>query len=338
MSHIAPSSHHPISRRRWLKLLGFATAAISGAPWLRAGPGTEGRPILGSQAARSLRLAHISDVHAQPERGAARGLAQCLHHLQSQEDAPQLILNTGDSIMDAIEVGAERTEVQWGLWRKTLRDECSLPIEHAIGNHDCWGLNRARSGTTGGEPRWGKQWALEGLGLTSPYRSFDRAGWHFIVLDSIEPYQDTYLGRLGTKQLDWLKNDLAAVPKGVPILVMSHIPIVSPGAVLNGLKETPEHHLEIPGGLTHLDAKPIHDLLRRQGNVKLCLSGHLHVVDRAEYDGITYIGTGAVSSGWWKAIRLDRFDYGYALVDLFQDGTFHYQYLPYGWKTVAAEG
>ncbi|MCU0771537.1 MAG: metallophosphoesterase [Verrucomicrobia bacterium] len=291
-----------------------------------------------SNAGRSLRLAHITDVHVQPELGAARGLAQCLHHVQSQPDAPQLILNTGDSIMDAIEAGADRTELQWNLWQKLLRDECSLPLEHAIGNHDCWGLNRTKSGTTGREPRWGKQWALEGLGLASPYRSFDRAGWHFIVLDSIEPYQDTYRARLGAEQLDWLKTDLASVPKGVPILVLGHIPIVSPGAVLNGVKETPDHNLELPGALTHLDAKPIHDLLRRQGNVKLCLSGHLHLVDRAEYDGITYISTGAVSASWWKGIRLERFDYGYALVDLFKDGTFHYQFVSYGWRTVASEG
>lgn len=315
-----------------------ATAAIFGSPRLLADPGNKRGGATPNKAGRSLRLAHITDVHVEPELGAARGFAKCLHHVQSREDAPQLILNTGDSIMDAIEVGAERTQLQWNLWQKILGEECSLPIEHAIGNHDCWGLNRTKSGTTGREPRWGKQWALEGLGLASAYRSFDRCGWHFIVLDSIEPYQDTYRGRLGSAQLAWLKKDLEAVPKGVPILVMSHIPIVSPGAVLNGVKETPEHNLEIPGSLTHLDSRQIHDLLRHQGNVRLCLSGHLHIVDRAEYDGITYISTGAVSSGWWKAVRLGRFDYGYALVDLFENGTFRYEYVPYGWKTVAQEG
>jgi len=62
----------------------------------------------------------------------------------------------------------------------------------------------------------------------------------------------------------------------------------------------------------------------------------LHIIDRAEYDGVTYISSGAVSSGWWKRVQLDRFDYGYATVDLFTDGSFKYQYVPYGWQTAAA--
>lgn len=333
MKPTAPSSLYRSSRRNWLKLAGMAGLAAF-SPALRAGELTAGS----TAKKRSIRLAHISDVHVQPERRAAEGLAQCLHHLQEQKDTPELILNTGDSIMDAIAEGAERTELQWKLWQKLLREECSLPMEHAIGNHDCWGLNRTKSGTTGSEPRWGKEWALEGLELSSRYRSFDRNGWHFIALDSIEPYEDTYRARLGEEQLDWLEKDLQAVPAGVPVLVMSHIPVVSPGGTLNGLKETPDHHIQLSGSLTHLDAKEIHDLFRRQGNVKLCLSGHLHIVDRAEYDGITYISTGAVSSGWWRNVRLDRFDYGYALVDLFDDGTFNYHYLPYGWKTAPENG
>lgn len=316
--------------------MGIAGASVLGAPWLRAAnPIVSTNTAIRSGIARSARLAQISDIHLQPELGAARGFAQCLHHLQSQPDAPALILNTGDSIMDAIAASEARTRLQWELWQKVLREECSLPMETALGNHDYWGIDRSKSGTTGKEPFWGKRWALEELGLARSYRSFNRFGWHFIVLDSIEPYQNSYRATLGREQMNWLEEDLAATPKATPVLVLSHIPIVSAGLLLNGFKETAARNLEVSGGRMHLDAAAIHALLRKHGNVKLCLSGHLHILDRAEFDGITYISSGAVSSAWWKGIQLERFDYGYALLDLYEDGSFHHQYLPFGWKTVA---
>lgn len=319
------------SRRNWLKTFGLAGAGLLGARFVCGAAAAA--PVAGAPR-RSLRFAHITDIHLEPERGAHAGFVKCLHHLQSQADAPTLIVNTGDCIMDSMQQPAPRTRLQWDLWHKTLRDECSLPIEHTIGNHDCWGLNHAKSGTTGQEARWGKQWALAGLGLKTPYRSFDRNGWHFIVLDSVEPYENSYKARLGTEQLVWLKQDLAAVPPGVPILVLSHIPIISPGGLLNDAKETETHDLNVAGGLMHLDAREIHTLFRQQGNVKLCLSGHLHILDRATYDGVTYLSPGAVCSGWWKNVHLGRFDYGYALVDLFADGSFTHEYVTYGWQTV----
>jgi len=317
------------SRRRWFQLMGLAGATLLTPAWARAAGSR-----LTSTSKRSVRLAQISDIHLQPELGATKGFAQCLHHLQAQADAPQLILNTGDSIMDAMAEGEARTKVQWGLWQKLLRDECSLKIEPALGNHDYWGIDRKKSGTSGEEPHWGKRWALDELGLEKSYRSFDRFGWHFIVLDSIDPYKDSYKAQLGEEQMAWLKNDLTKTPKRTPILVMSHIPIISAGAILNGVKETSDRNLEVSGGLMHLDSAEIHKAFREHGNVKLCLSGHLHILDRLEYDGITYLTSGAVCSSWWKGIRLDRFDYGYALVDLFDDGSFQHQYVPYGWKTV----
>jgi 3',5'-cyclic AMP phosphodiesterase CpdA len=318
------------SRRRWLQMMGMAGATIMVPNWAKASS-----KVAAGTAMRSVRLAQISDIHLQPELGAAKGFAQCLRHIQAQANAPKLILNTGDSIMDSIATKEPRTKLQWNLWQKVVRDDCSLPMEIALGNHDYWGLDRAKSETSGSEPRWGKRWALDALELKSSYRSFDRFGWHFIVLDSVEPFQNGYRGRLGEEQLAWLKADLAATHKRTPILVMSHIPIVSGGLLLNDMKENKDHNIEISGGLMHLDAPQIHALFRQHGNVKLCLSGHLHVLDRVEYDGISYLTSGAVSSSWWKGIRLDRFDYGYALVDLFEDGSFKHEYVTYGWKTVA---
>ena len=44
-----------------------------------------------------------------------------------------------------------RTQLQWDLWKSVLKNECSLPIESCIGNHDIWGWHRRHAHTRGDE-------------------------------------------------------------------------------------------------------------------------------------------------------------------------------------------
>ena len=279
---------------------------------------------------RVLRLAHLTDVHVQPELGAADGLAACLRHVQALKDPPQLILTGGDAVMDVYGADAARAKVQADLWRSVWRAECSLPVEHCLGNHDVWGWDRKESKTTGGEPKWGKPWALDLLGLDRPYRSFDRAGWHFIVLDSVHPAPDGgYIARLDDEQFRWLGADLAKTPPATPVLVLSHIPIISAAAMMYGEQEKSGDWV-VPASWMHIDARRIKDLFARHPNVKLCLSGHIHTCDQVTYRGVTYVCGGAVCGDWWKG-DVDGTEEGYDIVDLFADGTFRATYQPYGW-------
>ncbi len=331
----APEALKSLSRRDWLKLtsgaaislsLGGVTAAGQPAPKSSPPPSMPGRK-------RVLRIGHLTDIHVQPERAAGEGMAVCLRHLQALADPPDLILTGGDSIMDSFEAGEARTRTQWQLWQKLLRDECSLPIEHCIGNHDVWGWDKAASGTTGKEPNYGKKWAMEVMGLERPYRAFDRAGWRFIVLDSIYPKDNAYIGHLDDEQFAWLEQELKRTPADRPILILSHIPILSAAALLfrgPGL----DGQREVSPSLMHVDSLLLKDLFARHSNVKLCLSGHLHLVDRVDYNGVTYLCNGAVSGNWWKGRHRDC-DEGYALVDLYDDGSFDRQYVLYGWKARA---
>jgi hypothetical protein len=54
-------------------------------------------------------------------------------------------------------------------------------------------------------------------------------------------------------------------------------------------------------------------------------------LDLPELDGVTYVCDGAVSGAWWKGPK-ERCAEGYGLFDLFDDGSFKHQYVPYGWK------
>jgi predicted phosphodiesterase len=81
----------------------------------------------------------------------------------------------------------------------------------------------------------------------------------------------------------------------------------------------------------HTDATALHDRFRAAGNVRLCLSGHIHLLDRCELDGVTYICDGAVSGAWWKG-PLDGIREGFGVIDLRPDGGFTHRYEPYGWN------
>jgi 3',5'-cyclic AMP phosphodiesterase CpdA len=327
----------PVTRRELLKTTGLAAAAtlLTGrpSPAMAAEP-----PATQPTTPRTpvLRIAHLTDIHVQPERRAAEGLAACLRHVQSQPDQPDLILTGGDLVMDSFEASFDRTKLQWDVFAGVFKDECSLPVEHCLGNHDIWGWNRKKSGATGDEPRYGKKWALEVLGLESPYRSFARAGWHFIVLDSVSPQGDGYVGKLDADQMEWLRAELARVPVTTPVLVLSHIPIFA-ACVLDDPKGKAEQDGEwrVPASLMLADSHKIRTLFAERGNVRLCLSGHIHRVDRVDFGGVSYVCDGAVSGAWWRGPHYDCRE-GYGRIDLFADGTWNHRYVTYGWQAEAA--
>ena len=84
----------------------------------------------------------------------------------------------------------------------------------------------------------------------------------------------------------------------------------------------------------HVDCIKLKDRFARHPNVKLSLSGHLHALDRADYNGVTYLCNGAVCAGWWKGRHKDC-DEGYAVIDLYDDGSFEHEYIKYGWQVEA---
>jgi 3',5'-cyclic AMP phosphodiesterase CpdA len=228
----------------------------------------------------------------------------------------------------------ERTTLQWNLFKSVMKQECSLPVKSCIGNHDTWGWNKAKSKTTGDEPLWGKNRAVHELGLPNRYYSFDQAGWHFIVLDSTHTDgADGYIAKMDEKQYQWLVADLAKTP----VLLLSHQPIFSAAAFLSGNDETIGSTWELRAARMHIDARRLRNLFKKHPNVKLALSGHLHLVDRVDYCGVTYLCNGAVSGAWWKGDNQEC-DEGYGLIDLYDDGSFANQYVAYNWTPVPEPG
>lgn len=328
-----------LSRREALKLgvLG-AGASVLGGALLGCASGSKFSSADTSTAAerrRILRIAHLTDWHIQPERRAFDGVAACFRHVQSLKDPPQLIVSGGDLIMDGYDATRDRTKTQWELWSKVLRDECSVPILHTLGNHDIWGWNKDKSGTSGSEAGWGKRWACDMVGRDTPWHAADFAGVRVVILDSTQPADSAgygYIAYCDEAQWDWLQRLFASTPKDMPVVVVSHIPIVSAtGLTDDRAKGVREEDTKVGRGILHADASRLHALFKSHGNVRAALSGHMHLVDRVEWGGITYLCNGAVSGGWWSGPNQDCHA-GYALVDLFSDGSVERRYVTYGWQ------
>jgi hypothetical protein len=90
------------------------------------------------------------------------------------------------------------------------------------------------------------------------------------------------------------------VPPTTPILIWSHIPIVSALAPLINSRGLRTNGIAIEAGHIHWDTVQILALLTKHPNVKACLSGHLHRIDHVELKGIHFYCNGAVSGAWWK--------------------------------------
>jgi 3',5'-cyclic AMP phosphodiesterase CpdA len=295
--------------------------AAGAAATILAPLGADALPAKRSNRGRAMRFAHLTDIHVQSKLAAGEGMAACLRHVQEQRDTPEFIVFGGDNVMNVDDdEGAQYADAQIKLWRDVLKAECSLPYACAIGNHDVFG----------NLPVDGKKWAVDAYALPGRCYTLDRAGWRFVFLDSTFPIGgQSYTARLDDGQFEWLSDVLQQTKPETPICVVSHIPILSVSAYLC-IEEAPKVDWQIPGSWAHIDAHRIKDLFKKHPNVKLCLSGHMHMVDSMEYLGVTYVCSGAVSGNWWKG-AYHEFDPQYAIVDLYKDGTCQVELVRYGW-------
>jgi len=322
-----------LGRRRFLQGLGAAVVSLNlSRPWVVRGDQVKpSPPKVGAK--RVLRLAHMTDLHIQPERGAAQGLTAALHHVQNLKDGPDLIVTGGDTVMDSLAQDDARTTLQWELFHKVMKNECSVPVKSCIGNHDAWCWHKKNSKTTGNEPLWGKKRAVAELGLPDRYYSFDRAGWHFIILDSTFPDEEhLYIAKMDEAQYDWLVSDLAATDASTPILLVTHEPIFS-STPLFFAENDGAGSLKLSPRSIHVDLPRLQELFKKHPNIKVALSGHTHQVDRVDRCGISYICDGAVCGAWWKGDHRG-FDEGYGLIDLYDDGSIANQYVAYNWTPI----
>jgi len=269
-----------------------------------------------------LRIAHLTDIHLKNQFNAPERFTKCLHHVQQQEPKVDFILNGGDIVFDINKENIGVINDQWKLSHHIMQSECSLPVHYCLGNHDIWWNEDDK-----GQALYGKQYSLNQLQLVKPYYSFTNSGWKFILLDSVHLDIDGtwYIGKLGDEQFAWLENELKTTDPATPVLVMSHIPILT---ATNLIEDDIVNKWVMTGGDMHTDTSNIIKLFYQHPNVKLCLSGHIHLREKLVYNNVTYLCNGAVSGAWWEGNRRETAP-GYGLIDLYADGSFDEQYVNY---------
>lgn len=312
------------NRRDFLKKASLATI-VSGIAPVWANAKSLDAPI--ADRSRALRIAHITDVHLLDRLNAEKCYARVLMEINAMPDKPDLIINTGDSVMDENKEKPETIETRWNVWNRIVKAENNLEMKSALGNHDVWyGPNPVLDAQYKKDKRYGKQWAIDELKLPNRFYAFEKKGWKFIALDSING-DNGY--QLDDEQFTWLKQELQKSPS-TPVCVFNHVPILSLGALLYSTKRKPLKDVKFPSGDMHNDHQRIKDLFFEHKQVKLCLSGHVHYVDAIEYLGVKYLCNGAVSGNWWgNPLSLDEFAPVYAIIDLYKDGSSEYRMVHY---------
>jgi 3',5'-cyclic-AMP phosphodiesterase len=318
-----------LNRRNFMAQVGIlASGSVLGSSLNALQPALS-KDLKSETRAPDFRIAHLTDMHVMPDGAmsvnAQAGFIQALEHAQNLSHKPDLILQGGDAIMDALRASKADVKAQWDAFGQALGKHLRTPIRHAIGNHDCWTGPGSKN-----DPLYGKAWAMQELKLAKPYYSFDAGNWHFIVLDSTNlTTQDShgYTAKLDDVQFKWLEHDLKITPATRPVLIMSHIPILAVAPYMDGDNETTGNWV-VPGAWMHIDARRLKTLFTAHPNVRLCLSGHIHLQDSAIYNGVTYACNGAVCGNWWRG-NYQETKPGYAIVDLYNDGAFNLEYVQY---------
>ena len=267
-----------------------------------------------------LRLVFYTDVHARTEWDTSVAMERAALAINAQK--PDLVIAGGDLITDGFQSSAVTVAPRWDAYMKMHR-AIAEDVYPAIGNHDLVAANPRDGSPPAKDPR-----AIyrRHMGLDRTYYSFNAAGYHFVVLDSILVTGDTYeyQGTIWPEQLEWLKEDLSSIPKGTPIVLVTHIPLLTAffGATKGATFAAPENRVVV-NNLDVFKALEKHNLI-------LVLQGHLHVKEMIRWQGTTFIAGGAVCGKWWRGSWYDTKE-GFNVLTLSGDQV-AWEYLDYGWK------
>jgi len=274
-----------LDRRSFLKVstgaVGAAVAAGVGVTAHSFIPVSVAHAQAGKNKKESFRFAYISDSHLYKRElndRFVRSLLRAVDDVNAMNPQPDFVLYGGDLAQlgqrEELDLGAE---ILKGL---------KAPVKMMVGEHDWYFDMGARWRELFGEPMY----------------SFDHKGVHFAVLNSVVE-EDFWTQRglapmermrtvagldngkqnpftVGQAGRDWLKADLAKVPKKTPLVVFSHSPL---------------YKLYKPWNFWTDDAEQVQALLKPFSNVTV-IHGHTHQVLTNRLGNINFHGL--LSTAW----------------------------------------
>ncbi len=299
----------PLTRRRFLELAG---AAACGLPVRASWPagGATGSP---------LRVAFLTDVHARTEWDTPVALAQAARAVNAQR--PDLVIAGGDLITDGFQSAAAAVEPRWEAYLQMHR-AITAQVEPVIGNHDLVAASPEDGSPASADPRGRFRMAF---GLERTFRSLRAGGYLFLFLDSIlvAGQPEPYLGRIDDRQLNWIESELRLVDSSTPIVIVSHIPLMT-----GFYQATESPTAAAPANRVVVNGREVIRLFEDH-NLLLVLQGHLHVDEMLRWQNTTFITGGAVSGKWWRGSWHGTGE-GFGVLTLRRDRV-DWEYLGYGW-------
>lgn len=280
-----------------------------------------------AEAPAPLRVVFFTDVHARTEWGTTGALARAVAAINAQK--PDLVIGGGDYITDGFESSAEAVEPRWAAFLD-MREKIAAPFQPALGNHDLVAVAPGDGSPPAADPRGAFR---EKLGVERTCRSFDFKGWHVILLDAIEVTGDAlrYRGFVGPEEMDWLKGDLAALAPDTPIVLVSHMPLMTPF-----FQATEGPTAAAPANRVVVNSRDVLKLFEGR-TLALVLQGHTHVHDAIEWRGTRFVTGGAVCGQWWRG-PWHGTEEGFTVVALDPCDRPRWWYVDYGWDAVRPPG
>lgn len=266
-------------------------------------------------------IAFLTDIHVQPERNAIEGFKKAINKVN--EFNPDYVITGGDLIFDALAVSFERADSLFNIYNELIK-QIKAPVYNTIGNHEIFGWYE-KSGVSRDHEFFGKKLYQSKLGKT--FYSANLGGIKLFVLDSIEevPEKGRYYGYVNEEQLNWLKDELSKTDTLTPIILTTHIPLLTTfSQIRNGSMAANER------GLVVENSKDVFDLFKRH-NLRLVLQGHLHMYEDINIQNkIRIITGGAVSARWWTGPN-EGLEEGFVLIKI-KDDKITADYIDYGWE------
>jgi 3',5'-cyclic AMP phosphodiesterase CpdA len=301
------------SRRCFLKALGaggtlLASPALGQIAWT----------IQGSERG-VLRLVFYSDVHARTEWETPAALMKAADAINAQK--ADLVLGGGDLIEGGFNSTSGEAAPRWDGY---MAMHSAIEGEHhaAIGNHDLVGALPKDGSPPTADPRLEYK---RRLGLTRTYRSFDALGYRVMLLDSvrISDGEHKYHGWVSLEQREWIKEELWRLPTGTPIVLVTHIPLMT--AFFSATKGTT---FQAPPNRVVVNNTEVLALFAEH-NLVLVLQGHLHVSEMLRWRDTTFITGGAICAKWWRGPHLGT-EEGFNAITLRRNRV-EWEYIDYGW-------
>ena len=260
-------------------------------------------------------FAFLTDIHLKPEMNAPKGFQMAIDKVNELE--PDFVLTGGDLVYDAMRGNQARCDTLFSLY-KEMSAGFNMPVYNCLGNHDLFAIY-AESPESSDHPDYKYGMFERYFGKT--YYSFDHKGWHFVVLNSLDVTENKrYQGVFSEEELKWLKADLAKVNSQTPVVVTSHLPIITTRAQIKGS--------EGRGNVSN--SLEVFNLLEPFEKV-LFLQGHIHWKEYGVVnDKFHFLTGGSIAGNGWKGRRHYTKE-GFVLITV-KGRDFSWEYIDHGWE------